>query len=258
MSSYDKNKKQNILTSCSDIKLIIISAYCTYSNEVTSLYECSRRRSGGNKKDNRWERRNINRKEKWTTRILNHCTWVQSHRSPLSRPASLKNSAMISVWLSQKCSCIVYMPITLCHRHSARKVTPYPWECYALPSKYFKTRSLSRRLCIELLNETWKMMTVSQRPPTIAPLFFSIQIRTSEKGRQIQVNKGGVMWQGRSIYRPGEVLAQRGSTPGLHVAVLTSHSFVVKQLIYYKEYLVEIAWAVCFSSEVGRFSKLRH
>lgn len=49
-------------------------------------------------------------------------------------------------------------------RHSAREVTPYPWECSALPSKYFKTRSLSRRLRSELLNKTWKMMSAAQRP----------------------------------------------------------------------------------------------
>lgn len=52
--------------------------------------------------------------------------------------------------------------ITIYVQHSAREVTPYPWECSALPSKYFKTRSLSTRLR-ELLNKTWKMMSAAQR-----------------------------------------------------------------------------------------------
>lgn len=64
---------------------------------------------------------------------------------------------------TENMACVNIIIITIHGQHSAREVTPYPWECSALPTKYFKTRSLSRRLRRELLNKTWKMMSAAQR-----------------------------------------------------------------------------------------------
>lgn len=105
-------------------------------------------------------------------------------------------------------------------QHSARKATPYPWECDALPSKYFKIRSLSRRVCIDLLNKTWKMMSEAQR---LADHCSSLFCAKGEKGRRIQVNKA--MWyDSTGCLRWGLVPAGVGAdlaSPG------ASHRFVV-------------------------------
>lgn len=107
-------------------------------------------------------------------------------------------------------------------RHSARKVTPYPWECNALPSKYFKTRSLSRRLCIELLNETWKMMSATQRlRRRLLISFLSNRNSTGEKGRRI--------WRTKAVWCDS-VFSWGLWTAGGYLASLAcgpSHSFVV-------------------------------